>query len=170
MDTIVKRSYYDNDNLIKAYFLKVAELHVSGEAYPVDLEEVWPLAYSRKDTAVAALKKNFKEGEDYTMKTIRVEKELGSTQYKQYKMTSKCMEYYVAIKDRDVFNVYMEIFHQYMDKQDAREAGRAPENFADLLRKKAEEVQAAEALESKARMSEAALNMQHSMSQATREH
>jgi len=53
------------ENEIKTYFQKVLELKQSGEEFPIDLELVWPLAYSRKDKAVRALKRDFIENDDF---------------------------------------------------------------------------------------------------------
>lgn len=46
---------------IKAYFCAVLNLSESDEEFPVNLDDVWPLVYSRKDKAVRALK----EGESF---------------------------------------------------------------------------------------------------------
>lgn len=52
---------------IKAYFCAVLNLAKSNEEFPVNLDDVWPLVYSRKDKAVRALKEggSFFEGIDY---------------------------------------------------------------------------------------------------------
>lgn len=43
-----------NDNLsIRLYFEKVLELVKSGEDFPVNLDDVWPLIYSDKGKAVS---------------------------------------------------------------------------------------------------------------------
>ena len=45
-----------NDNLsIRLYFEKVLELVKSGEDFPVNLDDVWPLIYSDKGKAVRVL-------------------------------------------------------------------------------------------------------------------
>ena len=45
-----------NDDLsIRSYFEKVLELVKSGEDFPVNLDEVWPLIYSDKGKAVRVL-------------------------------------------------------------------------------------------------------------------
>ena len=38
---------------IKAYFLEVSRLSKSNEEFPVDLDDVWPLVYKRKDNKKA---------------------------------------------------------------------------------------------------------------------
>ena len=54
---------------LKNYFKKVFELEKSGEAFPVNLEEVWMLVYSRKDPALRALKQDFMQDIDYQVST-----------------------------------------------------------------------------------------------------
>lgn len=45
-----------NDDLsIRSYFEKVLELVESGEDFPVNLDDVWPLIYSDKGKAVRVL-------------------------------------------------------------------------------------------------------------------
>ena len=52
---------------IKAYFEEVLKLSKDSKEFPVNLDDVWPLVYSRKDKAVRALKEgeSFFEGIDY---------------------------------------------------------------------------------------------------------
>lgn len=56
-----------SDSEIKAYFIQVMNLSRSKEEFPVNLDEVWPLVYSRRDKAVRALRSGeiFMEGIDY---------------------------------------------------------------------------------------------------------
>lgn len=55
----------ENREQLRAYFEKVLNLRNSGEPFPVDLDEVWPLAYSRKDHAVRVLLKKFIPNKEY---------------------------------------------------------------------------------------------------------
>lgn len=41
---------------IRLYFEEIVNLQASGNDFPVILDDVWPLAYSRKDKAVQTLK------------------------------------------------------------------------------------------------------------------
>ena len=52
---------------IKAYFEEVLKLSKDCKEFSVNLDDVWPLVYSRKDKAVRALKEgeSFFEGIDY---------------------------------------------------------------------------------------------------------
>lgn len=42
---------------IKQYFSEVFNLSKSDQEFPVNLDEVWPLVYERKDSAVDALRR-----------------------------------------------------------------------------------------------------------------
>ena len=52
---------------IKAYFEEVLKLSKDSKEFPVNLDDVWPLVYSRKDKAVRALQSNdlFLQNVDY---------------------------------------------------------------------------------------------------------
>jgi hypothetical protein len=98
------------NNEIKAYFKRVLELYQSNEAFPINLDDVWPLVYSEKSKAVRTLKKSFIEGEDYTSFAQNGKREIGGTQTIIYRLSVSCMEYLIAKKVRAVFNVYREVF------------------------------------------------------------
>ena len=113
---------------IKSYFEGVHELLKSkgSDAFCVDLDEVWPLVYERKDHAVRALTKDYFEGVDYTTQvsdnqTLRrnVEQDSkgswGGSNKVTYYLTVSCLEHLVARKERRVFEVYRQVFHQAMD-------------------------------------------------------
>lgn len=53
---------------LKQYFAGIMALSKSEDPFPVNLDDVWPLVYERKDHAVRDLKESgiFFEGEDYT--------------------------------------------------------------------------------------------------------
>ena len=113
---------------IKSYFEGVHELLKSkgSDAFCVDLDEVWPLVYERKDVAVRALTKDYFEGVDYTTQvsdnqTLRRNGEqdskgsCGGSNKVTYYLTVSCLEYLIARKERRVFEVYRQVFHQAMD-------------------------------------------------------
>lgn len=50
---------------IERYFRGVLALDQQDKVFSVNLDDVWQLAYSRKDNAVRALKANFMENVDY---------------------------------------------------------------------------------------------------------
>ena len=60
---------------IRDYFRGVLELSRQSKQFPVDLEDIWPLVYSRKDAATRELQKNFIEGIDYQLLHQKVEAE-----------------------------------------------------------------------------------------------
>lgn len=106
-----------SEEQIRAYFECVLELYKSGEKYPVDLDAVWMLVYSDKGKAVRALKKGFIENDDFIRFTQNGERgENGrfiGSQRDIYKLTTSCMEYFIAKKVRGVFNVYREVFKKF---------------------------------------------------------
>ena len=116
-----------DDATIKSYFEGVHELLKSkgSDAFCVNLDEVWPLVYERKDNAIRALTKDYFEGVDYTIKTddtFRQKAELenqsvtdGWKVHKDYYLTVSCLEHLVARKDRRVFEVYRQVFHQALE-------------------------------------------------------
>lgn len=55
---ILQLTKQSTDQEIKAYFEEVLRLSRDSEEFPVNLDEVWPLVYSRKDKAVRALQSN----------------------------------------------------------------------------------------------------------------
>lgn len=52
---------------LRAYFALVLDYAKTQDEFPVDLDDVWPIAYDRKGSAVKAIKNSewFVEGEDY---------------------------------------------------------------------------------------------------------
>lgn len=97
---------------IKRYFKAVLELSKSNEPYPVNLDMVWMLAYSRKDNATKELSKNFIEGIDYQPLRQNAERTRGGQNKIDYYLSVSCLEYFIARKVRPVFDVYREVFHK----------------------------------------------------------
>lgn len=117
-----------DDLTIKSYFEGVHELLKSkgSEAFCVNLDEVWPLVYERKDVAVRALTKDYFEGVDYTTQvpdnqTLRQNAEQdskgswGGSNKVSYYLTVSCLEHLIARKERRVFEVYRQVFHQALE-------------------------------------------------------
>lgn len=127
-----------SDSEIKAYFIQVLNLSRSKEEFPVNLDEVWPLVYSRRDKAVRALRSGeiFMEGIDYQVSPQNGEKSdtfphfggkvkdddkgekskvgfsvMGRPQ-NTYMLSIPCLEYLIARKVRPVFEVYRQVFHK----------------------------------------------------------
>lgn len=99
---------------IKNYFRKILELSESGEEFPINLEEVWPLAFSRKDSAVRELVSKFIEGVDYhvLLKNVEQKSGIGGHNKVDYMISVPCLEYLIARRVRSVFDVYRMVFHQ----------------------------------------------------------
>jgi len=101
--------------MLKIYFTKIHELHLSGEGFPANLDEVWALAYGRKIESVRFLKKEFIEGIDYQVLRQKAENPLGGRPVEKYHLTVSCLEYFIARKVRAVFEVYRKVFHIAMN-------------------------------------------------------
>lgn len=116
-----------DDLTIKSYFEGVHELLKSkgSDAFCVNLDEVWSLVYERKDHVVRALIKDYFEGVDYIIKTddtFPINGELenqsvtdGWKVRRDYYLTVSCLEHLIARKERRVFEVYRQVFHQAME-------------------------------------------------------
>ena len=97
---------------IKRYFKAILELSKLDVPYPVNLDYVWMLAYSRKDNATKELSKNFIEGIDYQPLRQNAERTKGGQNKIDYYLSVSCLEYFIACKVRPVFDVYREVFHK----------------------------------------------------------
>jgi hypothetical protein len=96
---------------LRGYFGKVLEVARDGEPFPVDLDEVWPLAYERKDHAVRDLRKMCVQSVDYSLFPKNGEKVLGHRPDDDYRISISCLEWLIARKVRAVFEVYRRVFH-----------------------------------------------------------
>lgn len=112
---------------IKCYFLAILSLAKSGSEFPVDLDEVWPLVYARKDNAVRELTANFLQGIDYQVLRENAEQKRGGSNKQNYSLSIPCLEYFIARKVRSVFEIYRTVFHK------VAEACRVPQTFAEAL-------------------------------------
>lgn len=102
-----------NESEIKRYFNAVLELSKSDNEFPINIDEVWMLVYSRRDYATDALKKDFIENVDYRCTSVKTE--VGSTRI-EYEISVSCMEFFIARKVRPVFDVYRQVFHHSVHK------------------------------------------------------
>lgn len=123
-----------SDSEIKAYFIQVLNLSRSKEEFPVNLDEVWALAYKEKGKAVRALRTSelFVEGIDYQVFTPNGQKEdgvfaqngkksddtqnggknVGGRPQNTYMLSVPCLEFFIAHRVRPVFEVYRQVFHK----------------------------------------------------------
>lgn len=130
---------------LQAYFVNLLQLKKSNYRYPVNLDEVWPIGYASKGSAVKALKKHFFEDVDYIVVKNRkcvddqhfVQMDenpdsfcaVGQNDENQeveeivnkggrtsdiYYLTISCMEYLVVRLRREVFNIYSQVFDDYI--------------------------------------------------------
>lgn len=98
-----------SESEIKRYFNAVLELSKSDNEFPINIDDVWMLVYSRRDYATDALKKDFIENVDYRCTSVKTE--VGSTRI-EYEISVSCMEFFIARKVRPVFEVYRQVFHK----------------------------------------------------------
>jgi hypothetical protein len=64
--------------------------------FPVDLDDVWPLAYAFKQHAVRSLKNDFIQNIDY--KALTQYGERGAASPIKYFISTSCLEYFIARK------------------------------------------------------------------------
>ena len=137
---MIQLTKQSSESEIKAYFIQVLNLSRSKEEFPVNLDEVWALAYKEKGKAVRALRTNelFVEGIDYQVfsknaensevlfhsknksneeasdnaKTDQDGKNLGGRPQNTYMLSVPCLEFFIARRVRPVFEVYRQVFHK----------------------------------------------------------
>lgn len=138
MDENLILSKDSNPSDIERYFRGVLALDQQDKVFSVNLDDVWQLAYTRKDAAVRALKANFIENVDYLPLPQNVERSEDGTFISggtDYYLTSACLEYFVARKVRPVFEVYRRVFHhavaQVQQQPSLQEQVQAKLAFAD---------------------------------------
>lgn len=113
-----------SDQEIKAYFENILRMSRDSEEFPVNLDDVWPLVYSRKDKAVRALQSNdlFMQNVDYQVLPQNGEnsgvlaqnggKVQNGRPTEIYMLSVPCLEFFIARKVRPVFEVYRQVFHK----------------------------------------------------------
>lgn len=121
---ILQLTKQSTDQEIKAYFEEVLRMSRDSEEFPVNLDDVWPLVYSRKDKAVRALQSNdlFMQNVDYQVLPQNGEnsgvlaRNGGKVQNGRpteiYMLSIPCLEFFIARKVRPVFEVYRQVFHK----------------------------------------------------------
>lgn len=103
---------------IKKYFEAICDLQASGKEFPVSLEDVWPLVYANKHKAIEALKNSdlFVKDADYQVFTRSGENPKGGRPSGEYWLSISCLEFFIARKKREVFEVYRQVFHKAMNQ------------------------------------------------------
>ncbi|MFR9543170.1 MAG: hypothetical protein SNH27_14085 [Rikenellaceae bacterium] len=115
MQTLMTTS---NSNEIKSYFTAILKLTKENNEFPVDLDDVWSLVYSRKDKAVRALiqGEEYMQNLDYQVLPQNGGNLLGGRPTEKYYLSVQCLEFFIARKVRAVFEVYRQVFHQKVNE------------------------------------------------------
>lgn len=101
-----------NPSEIERYFRGILELNKQNKEFSVNLDDVWQIAYERKDNAVRGLKTNFIENVDFIVIRNNAENSSAGRPSDDCYLTSACLENFVARKVRPVFEVYRRVFHK----------------------------------------------------------
>lgn len=97
---------------IKNYFQAILKLSQADNEFPINLDEVWPLVYSRKEESVRELTANFIQDVDYQVFRKKAENlTQGGRPSNVYYLSLPCLEFFIARKVRPVFEVYRQVFH-----------------------------------------------------------
>lgn len=103
---------------IKAYFEEVLKLSKDSKEFPVNLDDVWPLVFGRKQEAVRALKNDKLFVENIDFQPLRKDAQRADNgQFNgcdkvTYMLSVPCLEFFIARKVRPVFEVYRQVFHK----------------------------------------------------------
>lgn len=106
------------DQEIKAYFEEVLRMSRDSEDFPVNLDDVWPLVFGRKQEAVRALKNDKLFVENIDFQPLRKDAQRSDNgQFNgcdkvTYMLSVPCLEFFIARKVRPVFEVYRQVFHK----------------------------------------------------------
>lgn len=121
---ILQLTKQSTDQEIKAYFEEVLRMSRDSEEFSVNLDDVWPLVFGRKQEAVRALRNDrlFVENIDYQVlrknaqnsEVLRkdAENQQGGRPTEIYMLSVPCLEFFIARKVRPVFEVYRQVFHK----------------------------------------------------------
>nr|DAH90506.1 MAG TPA: hypothetical protein [Bacteriophage sp.] len=94
------------DSEIKAYFEEVLRLARDSKEFPVNLDDVWPLVFGRKQEAVRALKNDrlFVEGIDFQPLRNDAQRsengQFNGCDKVTYMLSVPCLEFFIARKVR----------------------------------------------------------------------
>lgn len=116
---------------LHSYFEKVREIQKSGKDYPINLDDVYSLVYSRRDKAVKSLKDNFIEDEDFIIASPNGGAIRGGKNKIDYFLSVPAMEFFIAKKVKEVFEVYRQVFHKVLDQ---KEQFTIPQTFSEALK------------------------------------
>lgn len=126
-DAHLQLSKSSTEEQLKQYFMGIVELNKSSEEFPINLDDIWPIGYTRKNNAVRDLKNAFYEGEDFIIKKrsqsadsqslLKFEQQKigGDFSTKDYFLSVSCAEYLIVRKCRPAFEVYRRVFHKVVN-------------------------------------------------------
>ena len=115
---ILQLTKQSTDQEIKAYFEEVLRISKDSEEFPVNLDDVWPLVFGRKQEAVRALKNDKLFVENIDFQPLRNDAQRADNgQFNggdkvTYMLSVPCLEFFIARKVRPVFEVYRQVFHR----------------------------------------------------------
>lgn len=137
------------ENEIRQYFEAVCELSERNEEFPINLDEVWPLVYERRDKAFNELRKHFIENVDFKLlqkgKVVTFKTLTNGIKIDSY-ISVSCLEYFIARKVRPVFEVYRQVFHKV--RKDISESQKnLPQNYLEALKQLVVQVEKNEKLQ-----------------------
>lgn len=92
---------------VKKFFSILFSKENKGNKFPVDLDEVFELAYERKDHAVRALQQDFMQNIDYQFFPKNGERKFKERD--KYSLSLKAFEFFIVRKDRELFTIYSEV-------------------------------------------------------------
>ena len=124
--TNIQLTKSSSESDLKRYFTAVLELSHNDNRFPINLDEVWTLAYVERGKATKALRKYFFENEDFI--TVAQPGKGGQFDKIDYYLSVSCLEYFIARKVRPVFEVYRQVFHKTMTIHPA-----LPQNYKQAL-------------------------------------
>ncbi len=150
---------------LRQYFNAILQLAKDENKFPINLDEVWPLAYAKKSNAVRELKRSFIEGEDYLAENEpllqneqRTDKGYFTGENKvSYHLSLSCLEYFIARKVRPVFEVYRQVFHKTAQQQ---MAPQVPTSFREALLLAAKQQEEIERLEAESEQKDRTIETQ----------
>lgn len=115
---ILQLTKQSTDQEIKAYFEEVLKLSKDRKEFPVNLDDVWPLVFGRKQEAVRALKNDKLFVENIDFQPLRKDAQRSDNgQFNgcdkvTYMLSVPCLEFFIARKVRSVFEVYRQVFRK----------------------------------------------------------
>lgn len=150
---------------LRQYFNAILQLAKDENKFPINLDEVWPLAYARRDVAVRELRKSFIEGEDYLAENEPLHQNVeqnsgerrGGSNKVTYHLSLSCLEYFIARKVRPVFEVYRQVFHKTAQQQ---MVPQVPTSFREALLLAAKQQEEIERLEAESEQKDRTIETQ----------